>query len=199
MQPNAKKTARFFHATDDLPEVRREVFKLLPSLGVKVQVVVRTKASLVEFARFLASSGQRLRDNAIYDDLVKRLFRNLLHKAEENRIVFARRGKNSRRAALENSIRKAQGNFERKWHRPSDRPTSITSEYSFASPGLQIVDYYLWALQRLYERSEDRYFNLLASGYRLIIDLDDKRLKPYGEYYSDANPLTLAKKSLLAS
>ena len=30
MQPTARKTALMFHAKDDLPEVRREVFRLLP-------------------------------------------------------------------------------------------------------------------------------------------------------------------------
>jgi len=56
-----------------------------------------------------------------------------------------------------------------------------------------VIDYYLWALQRLYERQEDRFFNLLACDYRLIIDLDDRRNKPQGEYYSDNNPFSLEK------
>lgn len=34
MQPDQKKTALYFHAKDDLPEVRREVFKLLQRGGV---------------------------------------------------------------------------------------------------------------------------------------------------------------------
>jgi len=63
------------------------------------------------------------------------------------------------------------------------------SEYA----GLQVIDYYLWALQRLFERGEDRFFNLVAKDYRLVMDLDDKRNKPYGEWYSDANPLELKK------
>jgi hypothetical protein len=36
IQPDSKKTAIAFHAKDDLPEVRYEVMKLLPSLGAKV-------------------------------------------------------------------------------------------------------------------------------------------------------------------
>ncbi len=42
MSPTGGKTAVSFHAKDDLPEVRREVFRLLPSLGVKVQAVFLT-------------------------------------------------------------------------------------------------------------------------------------------------------------
>ena len=54
------------------------------------------------------------------------------------------------------------------------------------------MDYYLWALQRLLERGEDRYFNLLAPAYRLVIDRDDARRAGYGEYYTATkHPLTL--------
>lgn len=35
MQPEAQKTCLYFHAKDDLPEVRREVFNLLKKLGHK--------------------------------------------------------------------------------------------------------------------------------------------------------------------
>ncbi len=125
----------------------------------------------------------------MYDDLAKRLFRNLLHKADENRIVFARRGKSARGLALEQAIGKAKANFERKWGRPSHKPALIQSEFAQACAGLQVIDYYLWALQRLYERGERRFLELLRPGYRLVMDLDDKRSKPYGEWYSDSNPL----------
>lgn len=193
MQPEARKTAIYFHAKDDLPEIRREVFKLLPNLEVKVQVAIRRKTALVSFAKLLHAAGKRLTEDLIYDDLIKRLFRNLLHKAAENRIVFARRGKRTRRIALERAIEKAKTNFEKKWKMLSRKPTSIVPEYSFSSAGLQIIDYYLWALQRVFELRQDRFFQLLRPGYRLIMDLDDKRNKPYGEWYTDYNPLQLRK------
>ncbi|MEW5956517.1 MAG: hypothetical protein AB1801_02255 [Chloroflexota bacterium] len=81
--------------------------------------------------------------------------------------------------------------------RKGDRPVAPT--YSGMArkipktPGLQVIDYYLWALQRLYEQGEERFFLLLAGDYRLIMDLDDKRNKPYGQWYSDSNPLRLDK------
>ena len=55
--------------------------------------------------------------------------------------------------------------------------------------------YFLWAIQRFYERDEARYFNYLAPHFRLIMDFDDKRSgKAYGTWYSDQNPLTSTKK-----
>ncbi len=193
MQPTARKTAVAFHAKDDLPEVRREVFKLLPSFGAKVQVAIRRKDELVSFARFMHSDGQRLHANHVYDDLVKRLFRNLLHKADENRICFAWRGKTDRAEALRKAIQKAKENFKRRFGKRSDKPTSVESAYPSQRAGLQVIDYYLWALQRLFERGEDRYFELLRPQYRLIMDLDDRRNRRYGEWYSDSNPLSPGK------
>jgi hypothetical protein len=52
----------------------------------------------------------------------------------------------------------------------------------------------LWALQRLLERGEDRYFKYLAPAFRLVIDRDDTRQQGYGEYYTaSSNPLSLEK------
>lgn len=194
MQPGAKKTAICFHAKDDLPEVRREVFRLLSSFGAKVQVSVRRKRDLAAQASLVFRLyGKKLSKNEIYDDLTKRLFKNLLHKAAENRITFARRGKADRQQALEATIKRSKRNFERKWGKGIDRPTAVHSTVPSDSAGLQVIDYYLWALQRLYERGEDRFFKLLADQFRLVMDLDDQRHNSYGEWYSDSNPLSLQK------
>ncbi len=193
MQPEAGKTGRFFHAKDDLPEVRREVFRLLPTFGAKVHVAIRRKEVLVAQARFAHSRGSKLKSEDIYDDLVKRLFKNLLHKADINQIYFARRGKAERREALEGAILKAKRNFNERWGTLHDRPTRLTAANPWEHAGLQVADYFLWAVQRLFERGEDRFFASIAPSYRIIMDIDDDRHKPYGEWYSDSNPLRLEK------
>jgi len=193
MQPAANKTAIAFHAKDDLPEVRREVMKVLPQLDARVLVAIRRKAVLAQEAQALFRYGRKLRSNDVYDDLVERLFRNLLHTADANEIIFSWRGKASRKEALEQALEKAKLNFARRWGQFYDKPTSVHSGLPSGHPGLQVVDYYLWALQRLYESQEERFFALLAPAYKLVMDIDDTRLKPYGAWYSQANPLTLDK------
>ncbi|MAT59760.1 MAG: hypothetical protein CMF23_17440 [Ignavibacteriae bacterium] len=194
MQPHAKKTALIFHAKNDLPEVRREVFKILLSLNVKVQIAIRRKKDLALKLKWLfETKKEKLSDNDIYDDLVKRLFRNSLHKADENIIHFARRGNSTRNTALQSSIDKAKANFQAKYNKTINKPVKIIPAYPNEYIGLQIIDYYLWAVQRLYEKGEDRFFQLLANDFRLIMDLDDIRNKDYGEWYSDQNKLDLKK------
>lgn len=193
-QPSERKTALYFHAKDDLPEVRREVFKVLQATEAKVFVTIRRKADLVEFAtKSFEFLSKKVTDNEVYDDLVKRTFKQLLHKADENHLIFARRGTSTRQNALEAAIKKAKYNFN--FHRDEeiDKPTFVYTAEPSMHGGLQLIDYYLWAMQRLYERGEDRHYNLLAEKYRCIIDMDDKREKPYGLYYTEQNPLTLTK------
>lgn len=194
-QPEEKKTAIVFHAKDDLPEVRREVFKILLKYDINVIVAIRRKVQLSAFAKELfLRTGQKINENMVYDELVMRIFRNVLHLAEENKICFAARGKSVRNEALERAIEKAKNNFQTKYGKKSDKPVTITSMYPSEEIGLQVIDYFLWALQRMYERNEDRYFNSVADKFKLIMDLDDKRRKDYGEWYNrDSNKLELTK------
>ncbi len=194
MRPGVSKTVRGFHAKDDCPEVRQAVFRLLVKWDIKVQVGVRRKDSLAKEARLARSKGILWQANSVYDNMVKTLFKPSLHKADRNVIAFARRGKSAREKALAEAIERAKANFERDTGMPSDRPTRILPSVPSESCGLQAIDYFLWALQRLYERGEDRYFNYLAPHYRLIMDFDDKRSgRTYGEWYSDQNPLRRGK------
>lgn len=190
MRPEAAKTAAFFHAKDDCPEVRREVFKLLARHDIKVQVGVRRKVELLKEAHRVRRAWN---PNSIYDNLVKTLFKRSLHKADSI-ITFARRGKSAREKALTAAIERARANFQRDTGIPSSCATRIVPSVPSQSRGLQAIDYCLWALQRFYERGEDRYFAFLADRYRLIMDFDDPRSgTPYGRWYSDADPLTREK------
>src|SRR5580765_5192845 len=69
-----KKTAVFFHAKDDLPEVRCEVFSLIRDHTVQVVAGIRRKAVLARIAaqRF-AVSGRKISDLEIYDGLVEQI------------------------------------------------------------------------------------------------------------------------------
>jgi hypothetical protein len=55
------------------------------------------------------------------------------------------------------------------------------------------VDYFLWALQRLYERHEDRFWGVVASYAGTVHDMDDTRVDAGGVHYTRDNPLTLER------
>jgi hypothetical protein len=194
MQAEERKTARAFHAKDDLPEIRREVFRILLTHKMRFFAVVREKLSVLAYVRQRneRESEYRYNPNELYDSLIRRLFRDRLHQDEGYRVCFARRGSSDRTAALSAALERARANFARKWGILGDGPIAIEARQPWESVGLQAADYFLWALQRAYERGESRYIEYLRNLCSLVHDVDDTRGAKYGVYYSRKRPLTLA-------
>lgn len=193
MHPDQKKTAVGFHAKDDLPEVRREVFTFLADAPIRFYAVVRDKQVIGEkvLAENHKNSSYRYHPNQLYDRCVSQLFRERLHKDDGYKIYFAKRGSSDRTESLRNALGAARTSFYQKWGITGTAPIEIIAADYFDVVCLQVADYCLWALQRLYERREDRFFNLLASKIGLIHDVDDTRKSGAGVYYTRSNPLTL--------
>lgn len=193
MQPEQKKTALGFHAKDDLPEVRREVFKWLASQPIRFYAVVRDKRVIAE--KVLEHNRKKptylYHPNQLYDRCISQLFRERLHKHDGYKIYFARRGSSDRTEALRKALEAARTSFHRKWGIAGTAPIEIIAANCNDVVCLQVADYCLWALQRFYERGEDRFMNLLATKVGLIHDVDDTRASPAGAYYTQRNPLTL--------
>lgn len=81
------------------------------------------------------------------------------------------------------------------------KPTEVVCGFPKDHAGLQAVDYYLWALQRFYERGEARYLEYIWPQTLEIIDLDalpqKKRGRPAGEFtvFNKEHPLTLESRA----
>jgi hypothetical protein len=194
MQPGQKKTAVMFHAKDDVPEVRREVFSLLMRHEMRFFAVVRDKRRIVQLVQEQnkRSSKYRYHPNQLYDRCVSRLFRDRLHKDGGYIIRFAKRGTKDRTAALQAALETARNNFRRKWSIQSEAPIELLATTPAVDACLQAADYVLWALQRLYEREEERYWEYVWPMVALVHDVDDVQIHDYGQYYTQRNRLTLA-------
>ena len=191
MQPERRKTALAFHAKDDLPEVRREVFQLLTRHPVRFFAVVRDKQAVLRYVqeRNAFDEGYRFRPNELYDTLVSRLFKDRLHLSPEVRVCFARRGSSDRSLALSGALEKARQRFAERWHRPVAGVVSARESTPLHDVALQATDYFLWALQRHYELQESRFLELLWPQVALVHAVDEKHRAPYGEYYTKKKPL----------
>lgn len=167
MQPEANKTASFFHAKDDLPEVRREVFRVLQGIDFTFYAVVRTMSAVAKQLkiqnakdptyRYFASRG-KARTQALREQL--------LHAQEKSR--------------------KAKGTFP-------DAAIYVRAMPSQQHVGLQLADYCLWSLQRLLTKGEDRFLALIWPKVGLIVDADDVSEKPYGTYHTRKRPVMNAE------
>lgn len=191
MQPERRKTARMFHAKDDLPEVRREVFKLLLGFDIRFFAVVRDKMEIVKKVQEhnKRNSVYRYHPNQLYDRCIPDLFKNRLHQHQAYRIVFAKRGADDRTDALMNGLQAGKDKFQQKWGIESAAPIEVVAADSANVACLQATDYLLWALQRCFERKDHKYLNMFTEKVGLIIDRDDTRKTPTGEYYTRRRPI----------
>ncbi len=188
MQSTQQKTAIAFHAKDDVAEVRREVFtELMKYDGLRFYAVVRDKFGVLTEVR--SYKNKRYHPNLLYDQLVTRLFKDRLHKNDEYVITFATRGSSDRTQALKAALETARRRFERKWDIHTDAAIQIHAVPATSSACVQAADYFLWAIQRCYERREDRYMDYVWSRCRLVWDVDDRRKNKYGVYYNQKTPL----------
>jgi hypothetical protein len=187
------KTAVAFHAKDDLPEIRKEVFSILRNFSdLDFRAVVTDKKRVLEYVRQQNSRRPEYRynPNDLYDYLVRRLFKNHLHKDNFYEIVFASRGNSDRTKALRTALDTARKRFDLYNKIESKSSINVISAYSKNEPCLQAVDYFVWATQRLFEKQEDRYIAYLWPMIKLIIDMDDTRRNDYGVYYSQNKPIS---------
>jgi hypothetical protein len=151
--PSISKTAIALHAKDDVSEVRYLFYKELKSLPFKTQFVVARKIERIFRSDHAASEDQ------FYDDLIGRLFQNVLHRYQHNHIVFSARGSRERRRRLEEAIKKARTRFEERYKVKADCTTfEIEPQSPKGEPCLSVIDYMNWAVHRAYMRREMRYY-----------------------------------------
>ena len=195
MQPDARKTAIAFHAKDDLPEVRRDVFQILRGTeGLRFFAVVADKLSVLEYVRQRnkREPAYRYHPNELYDYLTGCLFKERLSQHNRYEIIFSKRGKSDRLDALRKLIETTSEPLTQQQNISGTSFTGVSAATPKEHAGLQAVDYFVWALQRLYERGEERYLVYLWDSFRLVHDIDDVREDSYGVYYTQKKPLTAA-------
>jgi hypothetical protein len=195
MQPANRKTAVAFHAKDDPPEVRREVFRLLQRYSeLKFFAAVKDKEEELtySYAQQRQNPTYRYNANQLYEFLIWRSFKGCLHKADEYHVYFASRGNKRRTQALMDALHIARQKSLRKNNGEPLGPIHVDVIPSKHHYTLQAVDYFCWALIRFFEKREDRYLEYLRPQFRMIVDLSDKRRTGAGMHYSQKRPLTLS-------
>lgn len=174
--PSLTKTSVAFHAKDDLPEIRYRVYQLLATLDFKAQFIVARKIEPVFRNSFQA------KESAFYDHLVAQLFKNALHRYQDNRIYFAKRGSRSRQAPLQQAIQRGVQEFENTWKTKVTTRISAQAQVPSDEPCLSVTDYMNWAVYRAFTRGEMRYYRVVESKVSLLVDLYDRAKYPKNWY-----------------
>ena len=198
MQANQRKTALAFHAKDDIAEVRREVFRVLLQADLRFYAAVRDKSALLAYVkqRNEREADYRYKGDELYDTLVEELFRRYHPFADDLNICFAKRGNKARTHAFRSAIERAEARFELDFGTRRSERVHIVASTPVENTGLQAVDYCLWALQRRYERGEDRYLELIWDKVVEIDDLDRIEGGRKGVIYNKKRPLIIDQGAL---
>ena len=181
-------------------EVRWEVYKILLRHEFRFTAVIKSKRTVLDYVK---SRNEQHKDywyheDELYDFILRRLLKERLHQHDEYQVTFAVRGNKKRSAEFRAAIEQARATFLQQRQIDSLAAVQVMPAYSREQAGLQVVDYCLWALQRVCEKSAetgcDRYLNPLweAGKISLVIDCDDTRNNAYGEYYTKKKPLLAA-------
>lgn len=191
MQPQRRKTALMFHAKDDVPEVRREVFKVLARTEMKFYAVVRDMRFVLAYVqeRNRRDARYRYHPNELYDQTVARLFKDRLHAYEQCRISYGVRGTADRTRAFQDALTLASTRFQQKWGITVNTQIELLASSPQKEPCLQAVDYLLWALHRYYSVGEGRFIEMMWDKVSLIHAVDEKASAAYGTYYNKKKPL----------
>ena len=188
--PSFQKTQNAFHAKDDSPEIRSEVFKVLRTLPIRAQFVLARKRVRTFRNTFHSKEG------AFYDHLVTHLFKRSLHLAQEIYICFEKRGSRARQKPLTDAVKKAAEAFSDQYGTGSAARVSVHCQSPTGEPCLQAIDYFLWAVQRMFTKQEDRFYKTLEDQIEFVWDLYDTPKYP-NNIYTSKNPLELKKFSPL--
>jgi len=180
------KTGYYLHATDDLPEIRKEMFDLIKTINCSFEAVVGRK----KIERY--ETKHKGKEEYFYADLLSHLLKNKLTKHDKLVMHISERGKSTKNHNLELAFLKAKQRFSKKTRKQTKTEIVFNVNYPTKDPLLNLADYFCWAIQRVFEKGETRYYNYVRDQVSLVIDLYDiDKFDGWKNYYDNkSNPLT---------
>jgi len=180
----------YFHATDDLPEVREKFYKFIKTLDLSFEAVAGRKIYDV----FIKKHNSK--EEEFYADILSHLLKNKLEIEGKIIMNISERGSSTKNQNLQFALDKSKNRFL------NVNPTKVIKtdfvfniENPVIDPLLCISDYLCWAVQRVFERGETRYYDFIEEKISLIIDIyDTSKYQGNKHYYKRKNKLTSENK-----
>lgn len=180
----------YFHACKDTPDVRAVMLRYLRELPCESEMVVARKIPA------LFQKQHNGREDEFYADLLAHLLKNRLKRAGTLVFNIAQRGSSTREKVLTDALKLATDRAAKRWGGENLKARVVFNVQNPRSePLLTVSDYLCWAVQRVFETGEVRYYNYLAEKIRLVVDLYDRdRYEGSRNYYDKRNRLTPGNK-----
>ncbi|HWF20286.1 MAG TPA: hypothetical protein VG754_13535 [Verrucomicrobiae bacterium] len=109
---------------------------------------------------------------------------------------IAERGSSTRARVLEEALAKASGRAGHRWASEDLKGELVFNvQTPLREPLLAVPDYLGWAVQRVFEKGQTRFYDYLGEKIRLVVDLyDAEKYAGNRNYYDHQNPLTVQNK-----
>lgn len=164
VQKKIEQTGKFyFHATDDIPEIRMLFFELIMSVNFEFEMAISEK----DIEKFIKKHNRNERE--LYTDLLAHLLHSKMNKAGKHIFMVSQRGNTTRQATLEMALSKAVNILYTNTPIPPANGEIILDVVNQKNePLLNFADYLCWAVQRKYERGEERFFDFINAKIKAI-------------------------------
>ena len=189
----AKRIARggfFFHASADPPEIRERMNRFIHDLDCSLEMVVARKQTV----RFVRKHNGK--DAEFYADVLSHLLKNKLTSGQKLVLNIAERGTSTRNTNLQRALEKAHLRFTKKHDAAKiNCDVMFNVQTPLTEPLLTIPDYLCWAVQRVFELGETRYYDFLRDRISLVHDVyDAQNYSGSRNYYRRGHVLTAENK-----
>ncbi len=185
-----QKQGFYFHAKNDIPEIRKTFYDFIKTLDCSFEAVVGRKIPSIY------EKKHNMQGSEFYADLLSHLLKNKLHSDTKLILNIAQRQNSTENKNLETALRNAIQRFNKKYPgKEIKKEVVFNVQNQISEPLLNIADYFCWSVQRVFERGEMRYYNYICDKISLILDLYDKEnWSDSGNYYKNNKPLTIKNK-----
>jgi hypothetical protein len=185
----AKSSGFFFHACKDTPDVRAVLLPLIRSLQCSAEIVIARKDPL-SFADQHHSA-----EDEFYAHLLSHSIKGRLHESGKLVLNVAERGSSTREKTLTRALDAATA-LAGASHGPDNLHTQVAFNIQNprTEPLLTIADYLSWAVQRVFEKGEMRFYDYLSAKIRSVTDLSYRDGVFCPETYDQASRLSIANK-----
>ena len=186
IKKQSEKDGYFLHASKDPPEVRLKMYELIKNINCEFKVVVARK----EYGRFAQKHNSN--HSEFYADLLSHLLKDELALNSKLILNVARRGASTKNKVLDHALHIAAGRFAKNTRKePATGLVSFNVQNPIREPILTIVDYLNWAVQRVFEMGETRYYEFIKDKIVIVKDLYDKaNFENKQNHYGPSRPLT---------
>jgi len=179
----------FFHCSDDTAEIRRYFFNYIRTLNCSFKMIVARKIQ-----NYYDDSSHNFQDESnFYSVLLSHLLKGNLQQIQTINLNISERGRTTNNKNIDKAIQNAINLIKTKPNLRTPVNTVIKYRVQKASlePLLSIVDYFCWAVQRVFEKGEIEYFDMVRDKVYLVYDIyDTKNYSQSKNYYTLKNPLT---------